>query len=135
MATNIDLEAPMDYDDAFPGAAPPSARARQVIQLGYMSGALHHGSGMYVDPTFLKHGELQAKLRAAPVDSIVAAISRHSDVGPFIEEFIEVVDRSAKENAEVKEFLDALKTVEDLYGLPHPVGVGLVAIHIHSLRA
>jgi len=107
-----------------------------VIQFGFLHGILERDSHTFVNP-----GYVRASLRDAvdheDVKNLVHTLElwfKQNDIVRFINEFRTCVEANP-EKVGLVELLRTVREFEASHGLPHPYGLGIVAVYLYSTIA
>ena len=124
-------------DQKLPDATPrPGEVGLDVIQVGYLRGLLQAGADRipYLDSSWVNDPKLQEALNLEAIRKIKILLgdARKENNGiAYIEDFIQLVEKSFAQNDQIRKFYSAITTLEEKERLPHPLGIGLVAIHFY----
>lgn len=127
----LDLDAAMVGEPTTPPQ--PGETARIVTQVGILSGAICIGEDLvpYLDKELIEGLDIHAKAELPGMKAIrdmLKAASEQEDGTAFIEDFMRLVGESP--DVDVGTFRAAAEEFEKRNGLPHPYGVGIIAVDI-----
>ena len=118
-----------------PDATPrPGELAREVIQSGYMRGFLQAGGDRipYLDISWCCDQKLSQNVPLVlSVQAQLEPLRLSEERGRFIEQFIQKVELERVEDPLLQKFYDAVRNLEERHLVPHPMGLGYVAIHLY----
>lgn len=118
------------------GTPLPGAVSFEVIREGYQRDLLFMGSDKVtcLDHSFLDDRNLSLSLSLSGVQAIKEKVRSQEPPGnrtQYVEDFIREIEASREGNHEVQRFYDAIQALEQKHYLPHPLGIGLIAVHFY----
>lgn len=114
-------------------AAPPNFLPQDVLSDGFLADAIMEDGA--VNPEFLREAGLANALRTAAVQDLIVAVE---DAAATRDDFMVAFGRELHRAASVQAVADLLRGIEaaeHMFKIRHPLGLGVIALHLWSTRA
>lgn len=132
----LDPDAPLEVEELPP--LRPGDLAREVIQIGYLSGLLHNDDGnrIRVDPSLIGHPVITSYLANESIQAVrrkfwyLAERAERGSLSEYIECFVQEVDERKKHDSGLAQVCAAVEAVRPDLLQPH--GIGILAVHCYA---